>query len=176
MMRSHRLALLGLVAALSCNARGDVSDVESLPEYFLVPAGAEDVLVSQANSLGERSVSFRLRNFYPAVSTSNGIRDRLGALGFSIRSENMLNPGLALDEGDKWHSFADGTTSPSSCVWQWWREWDANDGTVVTYILRYRYPESDPRRCSTPPSTDDLQVTALVSPPEAVQWHREAPK
>lgn len=166
--------ILVMLVLSSCGAADmPSSKLEDAPEIFLVLPGAEDTAISPPNAIGERSMSYRLSVASPASDETRAIRQHLKALGFSSRSENMLNPGLAIPQSDEWDSFGDATSNLQACVRQWWREWEDESGTVATYVLRYRWPESDVRRCDAQPTNTDLRVAAFVSPPEAVKWHRE---
>lgn len=168
------LPMLALLALPSCSAADEPSSqLEDAPQSFLVLPGADATAISPPNAIGERSMSYRLRAAFPASDKTRAIRQHLKALGFSSRSENVLNPGIAIPQGDEWESFGDATSSPQACVRRWWREWEDEGGIVVTYVLRYRWPEKDVRRCGVQPTNTDLLVAAIFSPPEAVEWHRE---
>jgi hypothetical protein len=100
------LQMLALLAISSCSAADQPSSqLEDAPQCFLVLPGADDTAISPPNAIGERSMSYRLSAAFPAGDKTRAIRQHLKAVGFSSRSENMLNPGIAIPQGDQWESF-----------------------------------------------------------------------
>lgn len=122
------------VVLLACGSAPGVH-----PALLVLP-GAVDLASAPANEIGEEKIEYRLSTPFPARAATQAISEHLADLGYMPRTENLLNPGLPLLSGDSWSPFGDMTTEPGSCVRQWWREWQDLEGTVVTYILAYRWP------------------------------------
>lgn len=169
---------LTIAAALVAVTSGGAQPSDPLPATpktdasLIVLPGAEGVGVSEPNTIGEIRLWYTLQAPFPASGVTDAVKHRLSDLGFSERSESFVDPGRPF-HGQFWDAFGDLTTGSPLCVRRWWGEWEDDEGRVVAYILRYHSAGSHPG-CNTAPDNNGLRVLAILAPPSAVQWHRDA--
>jgi hypothetical protein len=167
-------ACLFLVATACASHHAKPTAGEDQSASLLVLSEAEGVAFSEPNSLGEISVSYQVRAAFPALEATEAIKSHVASLGFSERSESIVDPGKPLSNGENWEHFGDIRTGSPYCVQQWWGEWENDGGNVVIYVLQYRSPGGEPRTsCDRLPRNSDLLVSATAVTPAGVEWRAE---
>jgi hypothetical protein len=136
-------------------------------EALIVLAGANDVKRGPG-AYESFYVAYNLTEQYPARNTIRQILSRLSNLGWTPLKEDWLNPGLASSHVRGWTDFLDNTKGPLQHVHQWSAQWQDSRGNIVTYSLRYSYPDGAPR------DLHSLWVNGLWYPAASAKMIRSA--
>jgi hypothetical protein len=96
--------------------------------------GAQDIDYS-VDGPGLFSVSYTLKERYPANSSLRKLARRLRSAGWHPLQEDWLNPGIPSSHSRGWESFRDETATVPLMTNQWSGQWADESGNVVGYIL-----------------------------------------
>lgn len=124
------------------------------PSAALVVAGeAKDVSFNTNN--GADLVSYNLKVVFPATEVIQEIGSKLANQGYKPLKESILNPGIPSSMERGWSEYVDATKTPKRTVHQWNADWSNSSGEIVSYMLRYEYPEGKEKNLT------DLEVSAI---------------
>lgn len=124
------LSMVFLVAACVVDPETDV---------LFAPPGATGVEYHTVT--GGKQVNFKYSERFPANNLIEILNREFVSLGWTPREESYLNPGLQTSHVRGWSQFQDATGEELMVVHQWWGEWQHSSGAVVSYVLRYSFPE-----------------------------------
>lgn len=147
------LALIAFMALITaCNRV--VSKKAGKPSAALVVVGgAKDVTYTTNN--GADLVSYNLKVAFPANEVIKEITSKLAEQGYKPLKESFLNPGIPSSMERGWSEYADATKTPKRTVHQWNTDWSNDAGEIVSYMLRYEYPEGKDKNLT------NLEVSAI---------------
>ena len=166
----HRIATdNAIVPSLGETIPAAKADAEAGRQALIVLAGATRVTRGQGGH-GSLFVAYRLAEEYPAPNAIQQISSQLSELGWVPLQEDWLNPGLPSSHVRGWTDFRDNVGNSPRHVHQWSAQWQAPDGNLVDYSLRYVYPEGGARDLRS------LWVSGVWSPAPIVKiMRRDAP-
>ncbi|MBP6965047.1 MAG: hypothetical protein KBC96_11630 [Armatimonadetes bacterium] len=139
----------------------------SQPAAFVVLPNAEgpEFVTFQ----GTRQMRYEFIEPYPGKAALKGISDRLGRLGWKPLQNSYLQPDRPSSHVTGWEEFQDGTKTPWVYVRQWMGEWTSPSGDVVSYILRYEWPND-----ASAPNTDRVRLNSILIPAKVAASRRAA--
>ncbi len=143
--------------ALSAEIVSSVEPEKEAREALVVPEEARAV-ERGSGAAGSFFVSYMLTEQFPARNTLQRISSRLKQLGCVPLKEDWLNPSLPSSHTRGWSEFLDITGKTPRHEHQWCGQWQDVSGNVVTFCLRYSYPQAGPR------DVDSLYINGLWSP------------
>ncbi len=149
------------VVLLSLWAVTGVPVSASDPEELITPPGATDVRSKDVGST--RQLYCNLDVPYPASSIIDFLNQELAARGWAPMEMGFLNPDIPTSHVRGWATFDDATGDAVKVVHQWWGDWSNADGAVITYVLRYAYPESGES------DLEGLTLVGVYTPPERAE-------
>ncbi len=132
----------------------------SRPEAFVVLPNAEKAAFVTFH--GTRQMRYEFVEPYPAKTALKSISDRLDSLGWKPLKNSYLQPDRPSSHVTGWKEFQDGTKTPWVKVKQWMAEWRSPSGDVVSYILRYEWPND-----ASVPNTDRVRLNSVLIPAKA---------
>jgi hypothetical protein len=103
---------------------------------------------------GTTHFEYRLKTHYPALSLISNLNQQLKSLGWEPLRYNIGSEALN-SHVTGWSKYIDGTTKPKMFIHQWAGQWINERNEVVSYILKYKYPQGDR------PNFGTLQVDAF---------------
>jgi hypothetical protein len=150
-----------IAGACACAAATGEGEQAPLASWAFIAAGAKDV--TQAERQGIRHLTYSIAEPYPAAKVLCELTNHLHAQNWKALLDDPLNPGSPSGALRGWGDFGDATRGPELHVHQWMSSWLNDSGDLVTYVLRYEYPET------TTPDLKVLRVTAMWWPAAIVR-------
>lgn len=147
------LALLTSLALITACNRVESKKAAKPSSALVVAGGAKDVTYS-TNS-GADLLSYNVKVAFPANEVIQEIVSKLAEQGYKPLKESFLNPGIPSSMERGWSEYLDATKIPKRTVHQWNTDWSNNAGEIVSYMLRYEYPEGKEKNLT------DLEVSAI---------------
>jgi len=156
--RSTRLMILVLtgVATFAGCQRRTAQQQAPVPSAFFIPDGARNVEHQERQGIHE--VSYEVDAAYPASSFLCELTQHLDQRQWRGLREDALNPGSESSLVRGWGDYGNATRQPETHVHSWSAEWRNQDGDLLTYGLKYEYPET------AKPELSKLKVLGLVWP------------
>jgi hypothetical protein len=156
-----------LIFGIACRQRAASDRPDKVRRAFVMLADATAVHWS------EDSLTYRVRDPYPAVMAISEIDASLKARGWTPLSEDVMNPGnptSIADGWEGWRSFRDSTRGPDTTVHVWMGQWKDANGDVVTTDLAYTSAGDHLQ-----PQNDLLQVMFKFLSADVVRHYQAAP-
>lgn len=147
------LALLTSLSLVTACNRATTEKAEKPSAALVVAGGAKDVSFSTNN--GADLVSYNLKVVFPANEVIQEFSSKLARHGYKPLKESFLNPGIPSSMERGWSEYVDATKTPKRTVHQWNTDWSNSNGEIVSYMLRYEYPEGKDKNLT------DLKVSAI---------------
>jgi hypothetical protein len=132
-----------------------------LPSGLFIPTGARNVQHHERN--GVREVSYDVEVAYPASPFLCELTQHLDDRQWRGLREDAFNPGLESGLVRGWTDFENGSRRPKTHVHGWMAQWRNQAGDLLTYALRYEYPEQGK------PELSQLNVSGLIWPANLVR-------
>ncbi len=155
------LFLVAVVAATLAGCEAAQEQQSRVPSGFFIPEGARSVRHYDRD--GVREVSYDVDVAYPASPFLCELTHHLDDRHWLGLREDALNPGLESSLVRGWTDFEDASERPDTHVHSWGAQWRNQDGELLTYVLRYEYPEN------TKPQLSTMSVSALIWPASFVR-------
>ena len=138
---------------------------ESFPDYLTVPDDATDVCYMDGD---EPSLSYNIKELYPATETLAYLADRLERAGWRKLEYDVLNPEYPSSHQHGWSDHEYRESSESRIKHQWVADWINNQDEILHAFLSYGHPENKYYE------KDMLQVHIDISQP--VSWYGQHPE
>jgi hypothetical protein len=155
------IVAIGFALTLAGCGRAEKQESKPLPSGFFSPEGARNVLHYERD--GVREVSYELDVAYPASAFLCELTHHLDDRHWRGLREDALNPGLESSLVRGWTDFENASVRPATHVHSWIAQWLGQNGDLLTYALRYEYPEN------TKPQLSTMRVSAIVWPAALVR-------
>jgi len=126
-----------VMLSMAVLAEACLADPEA--DVLFAPPGATGVEYHTVN--GGEQVHFGYSERFPADNLIKILNREFVSLGWTPREKSYLNPDLPTSHVRGWSQFQDATGDELMVVHQWLGEWQNSSGAVVTYVLRYSFPE-----------------------------------
>lgn len=154
------IPVIAIAATLTACESAKTQQVQ-LPSGFFIPEGARQVQFYERDAV--REVSYKLDVAYPASPFLCELTQHLDDGHWHGLREDAFNPGLESSLVRGWTNFGNASRRPETHVHSWGAQWRNQRGDLLTYGIRYEYPENTRPRLST------MSVTALIWPAELVR-------
>lgn len=139
-LMSFLIALLALLPFATCYSDFSILKESRYAKGLILVDGATEQAYSKQQP-GYYVLQYKLKQKYPAKATLSEISKSLDRAGWRPLKESFLNPGSNSSHVRSWTDFVDSTQSHRVRVHQWSAEWEYDDGSVVSYTLRYNEPD-----------------------------------
>ena len=174
MIRISGTRRLLLILSLMLSACAGCRDLGTHPACLVVLANARDVYYSDRG--GDKQVTYKFAQKYPAKGALKAISDRLAHAGWKPLKKTFLNR----DPSSRtvgWFRLRGiwSTASHTKRFMRWIGDWKNASGDIVMYDLDYRWPMEvalryvgppDIHNLFGPPDNDTLLVVATYMPAE----------
>ena len=147
MMQQSKVIPLAIMLLLQMVIISCSKDIEDRNPSLLLYSNSKNVHYAVFESIEQ--LSYTVEAQYPAEKIIEWIKNELKSKGWKPLEESFLNPGLPNSIIKGWESFIDGTTNPNQKVHQWLSDWSNDSGDILTYGLRYSYPEKGKKDMNT---------------------------
>jgi hypothetical protein len=139
----------------------------ALPPELVVPPDSREV--SSRAEKGVAAVKFEFLAPFPATEYLASGAKKIEPRGWKPSATDWLNPGIPSSHIRGWTYFVDARVTPHSGIHQWIAHWQNTSGDVVSYALRYSSPVQDELHAMAQPTSDQLEVTAMLIPAETAR-------
>jgi hypothetical protein len=160
MPAARHAVLLYAISMVACGPAGSGTEHKSTDFHFFVPPDAQNVREQSRQNVVE--VAYSVATPYPAGRFICELENAVAHDRWHGLREDFMNPGLPTSLIRGWNDIVNGLKKPETHVHGWSSEWLNDEGELLSYWLRYEYPEG------AKPALGTLQVQAVRWPAKVV--------